>query len=128
MKTSAATPEQWLKDNAQRLIPCRWGCRITPEACRRYQSRASRHVIYFSGLDDPGIGVNSDFVLCMHPEPCPHLITDAEQERTQMATRMSANPKSVERRSRVSEIRKWDELTNPDRMLNEPGWRRSLVR
>ncbi len=128
MSTPVVTAEQWFAQNSHKLIDCRWGCRITPEACRLYQTRASRHVIYFSGLETPGLGVNADFALCVHPEPCPHLLSEQALEEIRPAVQMLNDERSRSRRSTSADTRKWEELTSPDIMLNEPAWRRSLVK
>ncbi|MEW6349759.1 MAG: hypothetical protein AB1646_11905 [Thermodesulfobacteriota bacterium] len=128
MSTHADTAEQWFAQNSGRLIDCRWGCRITPEACRLYQTRARRHVIYFGGSEAPALGVNGDFVLCVRPEPCPHLLPEETGQETSPATWTLHNERLKARRSASAGSRKWEELTNPDIMLDEPAWRRSLVR
>ncbi len=128
MSNPPVTAEQWFAQNSESLIDCRWGCRITPEACRLYQTRAGRHVIYFSGLENPASDVNGDFVLCVHPEPCPHLLSEEALEEIRPALQMRRDHWSRSRKCGSSISRKWEELTSPDIMLDEPAWRRSLVR
>ncbi len=90
MKCSATTPEQWFEQNAGRLIDCRWRCRITPEACRVYQSRAVRSVTEFGGVDDSGEGVDYELVRCLHPEPCPHFLPADDPKKVHEAPHGSA--------------------------------------
>ncbi len=49
MKASPLTVDQWKELNAHRLVQCRWGCSMTADACRSYQSRTGRYVLHFNG-------------------------------------------------------------------------------
>jgi hypothetical protein len=70
--------------------------------------------------------VNADFVRCLLPEPCVHLISDAEADAGREAhSRNDVGFKELwNRRSRGREC---DRFVNPDVMLGEPAWRRSLL-
>ena len=72
--------EQWKRENSDRLISCRWGLKITTEACHAYQTRTARYVFHFNGDRDPSLRVNADYLRCLLPEPCPHLLPDSEAE------------------------------------------------
>jgi hypothetical protein len=128
MSQRALTVDQWKELNAHRLIECRWGCSITTEACRSYQSRTSRYVLHFNGQRNPYPRVNADYLNCFLPEPCPHLIADNEV-RTLGDTSEPGNSRlGSERRARSRQAREADRFTNPERMLAEGQWNRSLVR
>ncbi len=34
--------------DCHKLLECRWGCKLTEQACRSYQSRTPRYVIHFN--------------------------------------------------------------------------------
>jgi len=72
--------EQWKRKNACRLIDCRWGLKITTQACRSYQTRCARYVLHFNGDRNPSPRVNADYLCCLLPDPCPHLLPDSEVE------------------------------------------------
>ncbi len=128
MSCSPVTVEQWKRQNAHRLIDCRWGCSITPEACREYQSRTSRHIIHFNGTKTPLPRVNADYLRCVYPEPCPHLLCEEEVAAGQARKDLHSDVKLVERRSRFGQGVERDRLVNPRHMLREPNWNRSLVK
>ncbi len=127
MSQSALTVEQWKEMNAHRLIECRWGCNITSEACRLYQARTGRYVLHFNGQREPYPRVNADYLRCFLPEPCAHLMSD-DEIRGLEATVGSVNHRpSPERRERSRHARELDRLVNPDLMLREAQWNRSLI-
>jgi hypothetical protein len=68
-----------------------------------------------------------DFLCCVHPAACPHLLTD-EAAETIRTNRLPETDKALaERRSRVNQARELARLVSPDAMLAEPEWTRSLV-
>jgi len=83
------TVEEWMELNSHRLIDCRWGCRITPEACRSYQLRGSRYVIHFNGHAETYPRINADYLRCVSPEPCPYLMSD--EDAAALQSEMPAN-------------------------------------
>jgi hypothetical protein len=128
MSSTAMSPEQWKQAHAQRLIACRWGCMISPEACRLYQSRTGRHVLHFNGDQEPLPRPNADYIHCLMPDPCPHVIS--EEEAAAVALTRSLHRETVKRdRGRLHErARRRNLLVNPDAMLGEGDWSRSLLR
>jgi hypothetical protein len=120
--------EQWKRQNADRLMSCRWGLKITTEACHSYQTRSARYVLHFNGDRNPSPRVNADYLSCLLPEPCPHLLPDPDvnvlaenhpgHEDNNHAGRLLAQTKT----------RTLDRLLNPNHMLNEPDRCRSLVK
>jgi hypothetical protein len=127
MKHNALTVDQWKELNAHRLVECRWGCSITAEACRSYQSRTCRYVLHFNGQREPYPRVNADYLKCLLPEPCPHLVPDEEINGLPETCGIHKRGISVERRARSRHARELDRLANPDQMLREAQWNRSLV-
>ncbi len=127
MKTSVLAAAQWKELNAHRLIECRWGCSITVEACRSYQSRTGRYVLHFNGQREPYPRVNADYLNCFMPEPCPHLLPDEEINRLAETCGQHNHRTTLERRARSRQARETDRLVNPDQMLREAQWNRSLV-
>ncbi len=128
MTTGPATVEQWKKENSGRLVQCRWGCRITTEACRAYQSRSSRYVQHFNGQRNPYARVNAEYLRCLGPDPCPHVTSDEEAEVLRSDRLFHNDAASVGRRGRASQARELERVTNPDVMLSEARWNRSLVK
>ena len=120
--------EQWKRQNSERLISCRWGLKITTEACHSYQTRTARYVLHFNGDRDPSPRVNADYLCCVLPESCPHLLPDSE------IVAVSENRPVLDDNSNVGKLiaqtkaRTFDRLANPNRMLNEPDRHRSLVK
>jgi hypothetical protein len=119
--------DAWKRLNAGRLIDCRWGCRITAEACRTYQSRAARYVIHFNGHGDPRRTVNAEFLMCFIPEACPHRVSDEEAAEAFQAHRVTELGPLLERRGRFHRQKALHRLVSPDVMLNEDSWHRSLI-
>jgi hypothetical protein len=122
------TVAQWKELNADRLVECRWGCSMTVEACRSYQSRTGRYVLHFNGQRVPYPRVNADFVNCLLPEPCPHLMSDDEIRSRRNKRDLPKISQLSERRALSREGRELDRLANPEHMLREEQWNRSLVR
>lgn len=120
--------EQWKTQNADRLISCRWGLRITKGACHAYQTRTARYVLHFNGDRNPALRVNADYLRCLLPEPCGHLLPDSECEG--LAEDRPGGDDNGQPRRLIAQIkaRTLDRLVNPDRMLNEPDRHRSLVK
>ncbi len=123
MKSAPLTADQWKETHALRLIDCRWGCKITPEACHAYQTRTSRYIIHFNGEIEPFPRMNADYVTCFLPEPCPHLMSD-EDVRAHADRGRASNR---ERRLAVQKNRLRQQLADPNVMLMEQDWRRLLV-
>jgi hypothetical protein len=127
MNHYAATVELWKELNSHRFVECRWGCSLTPEACRSYQSRTARYVIHFNGQREPYPRVNADYVKCCLPEPCPHLMPDDEVRSLRSLGDTARIRQLFERRALSREARQLDRLANPEQMLCEEQWNRSLV-
>ncbi|MGO9567262.1 MAG: hypothetical protein ACLP5H_06965 [Desulfomonilaceae bacterium] len=128
MIQSALTVDQWKELNADKLVECRWRCSMTVEACRSYQSRTSRYVLHFNGQREPYPRVNADYLKCFLPEPCPHLLPDEEINRLAQTSGPHKRLTSPERRAHSRQCREMDRLANPDQMLREAQWNRSLIR
>ncbi len=122
--TSPASVQQWKEINAHRLVECRWGCSMTVESCRTYQTRAKRYIIHFGGHGEQHERANAEYLSCLNPVPCPHLLSDEELMSSAASLReeMSSTRKHLVNRARVA-----DRLVNPSCMLQEADWRRSLV-
>jgi hypothetical protein len=127
MTAAAANVDEWKAQNAHRLIDCRWGCKITSEACRAYQTRTNRYVIHFQGHRDQYPRANADYVRCFMPEPCPNLLSDEEAASFEFAA-CKADTSHVHRRSSGHRAREMNRLVSPSRMLQEGQWHRSLVK
>jgi hypothetical protein len=126
MTVRSVSVEEWKRANAHRIVECRWGSRITREACQSYQSRTGRYVFHFNGDHQPLCRPNADYVSCFFPEPCPHLLSDEEalhlRERNPDCGR-----EPHERRCRQFEARRRHRLVDPGSMLDEEDSHRSLV-
>ena len=119
---------QWREANAHRLLECRWGCTITVDACRLYQSRTNRHVLHFNGDRDPTtLRVNADYLRCFLPTPCPHALSDADQQKLRDAQGPLYGGAHRERLARINQERCRERLVNPDLMVGEAEWHRSLI-
>jgi hypothetical protein len=119
---------EWNRVNGDTLIPCRWAAKLSPSACRAYQTRIGR---YSAGQYEGGPArrvIREDFQRCAGPAPCPHFLADSEaageRERRSVETRAALR----NRRTGVNRARELDRLTNPDVMLVEGPWKRSLVK
>ncbi len=124
----ATTVDEWKQLNADRLIDCRWGGKITREACSSYQLRRSRYVLHFNGDRDPLSRLNADYLRCFFPSPCPHFLTDDEVELRLWESDDDEPDRHAERRSKVNSARELHRLTSPDEMLAEGSWARSLIK
>lgn len=123
------TVAQWREANDHRLVDCRWGCKITIDACRLYQLRTSRHILHFNGERDPTtVRVNADYLRCSLPTPCPHALSDAEQQKLRDAQGPLYDGAHRKRLARVNQERYREGLVSPDTMVREAEWHRSLVR
>jgi hypothetical protein len=120
--------EQWKRQNAGRLISCRWGLRITTEACHAYQTRSARYVLHFNGDRNPSPRVNADYLCCLLPAPCPHLLPDSDTEGLAEDRSGCDDNGHASRLIAQTKVRTLDRLVNPNRMLNEPDRYRSLVK
>jgi hypothetical protein len=128
MKSTEEAVAQWRQTNAHLLVDCRWGCKITIDACRRYQSRTSRNILHFNGDRDPTtLRVNADYLRCFLPIPCPHAISDAEQQKLRDAQGPLYDGAHRERLARVNQERYRERLVNPEMMVGEADWHRSLI-
>ncbi|MEW6114096.1 MAG: hypothetical protein AB1664_18325 [Thermodesulfobacteriota bacterium] len=127
MSEKPATVDEWKRLNASRLVQCRWGCMLTEDACRAYQSRRSRFVIHFNGSGNPYPRVNADYLRCVYPEPCVHLIPEAEAEALAEDRRLRAQQLRADQSDGLSEAREKARLVSPEPMLDEAEWTRSLV-
>lgn len=125
MSAAPVNAEEWKLRNRPDLVECRWGCAITREACRAYQSRTVRYVLHFNGDRVPYPRVNAEYVRCFLPEACPHLLSDEEAQAALEARRNRQMP--LERKARQYRGRDRERLVNPDEMLHEERWRRSLL-
>jgi hypothetical protein len=126
MTGTCAAVDQWKEANRHRLIDCRWGCRITPEACLAYQSRASRYVIHFNGDSSPAQRVNAEYVTCFLPDPCPHVTADEHVQSLRSDSGRSVT-QDRDRGLQIRKLRLRQQLANPNVMLEEEDWCRSLV-
>jgi hypothetical protein len=121
------TAEEWKERNSHRLIECRWNSVITPEACRAYQSGNARYVIHFNGSGAAHTCANAEFLLCLGPEPCPHLLSDPEAEELRAERNARGSEISAAKRRLVDREKTRRRLTDPDLMLEEPDRARSLL-
>lgn len=127
MNTGAKTVKQWLELNADKLIPCRWGGRITTDACRSYQTRRSRFTVYFRTFETGYVRPNADFLKCVSPEPCPYLIPGAELDDNPEWVPLEELEAAIDRRREVAEVIQMARYTDPEEMLSEEDWMRSLI-
>jgi hypothetical protein len=124
---ACATVDQWKERNAHRLIDCRWGCRITPEACHAYQARAGRYILHFNGDSEPYQRANAEYVTCLLPEPCPNVVPDHDIRTLGKNRSENGLLADRERRLAARRLRQRQQLADPNVMLEEEDWRRSLV-
>jgi hypothetical protein len=127
MSTSLVTVHEWKRVNAHRLIECRWGCRITREACKLYQCRTGRYVVHFNGDNEPLTRANADYVSCLLPEPCPHLISDEAAKNLAGGRNPNFEKPRRERKALQHAERRRKLLVDPEAMLGEDASHRSLV-
>lgn len=127
MTTAVVSVDEWKAQNAHRLLDCRWGCKITSEACRAYQTRTNRYVIHFQGHRDQYPRANADYVRCFMPEPCPNLLSDEEVASREFGS-CGTDLQRFDRRTRSHRAREMNRLVSPSRMLQEGQWHRSLVK
>jgi len=127
MSEKPATVDEWKRLNASRIVQCRWGCLLTEDACRAYQSRRSRFVIHFNGSGNPYPRVNADYLRCVYPEPCAHLIPEAEAEALAEDRRLKAQQLRADQSDGLSAAREKARLVSPEPMLDEAEWTRSLL-
>jgi len=127
MSEKPATVEEWKRLNASRLVRCRWGCLLTRDACRAYQSRRSRFVIHFNGSGNPYPRVNADYLRCVYPEPCIHLIPESEAEALAEERCAKAQQRRADQSDLLGAAREKARLVSPEPMLGEAEWTRSLV-
>jgi len=125
MNAAAANVEEWKKHNSARLVQCRWGCAITMEACRAYQSRTVRYVNHFNGQRVPYPRANAEYLRCLSPEACPHVMSDQEAGEALEARRLKKLPS--ETKLREHRAREMQRFVNPEEMLKEAEWHRSLL-
>jgi len=124
--TDAVTAlERWMKLNANRFIDCRWGCKITVDACHAYQSRTSRYILHFNGERTPSPRVNAEYLKCFFPEPCPNFLSDEEAGAAREKRDLVNRP--FQRPVKQNLGRELNRLISPDEMLREAHWHRSLV-
>ncbi|MBM4328577.1 MAG: hypothetical protein FJ118_15605 [Deltaproteobacteria bacterium] len=127
MSDKPTTVDEWKRLHASRLVQCRWGCMLTEEACRTFQSRRSRFVIHFNGSGNPYPRVNADYLQCVYPEPCDHLISEEEAEALAEERFVKAQQRRSERSDLLRAAREKARLVSPEPMLGEAEWTRSLV-
>lgn len=125
MTSAPINVEEWKRSRGTGLIQCRWGCAITLAACRAYQSRNVRYVLHFNGQRTPYPRVNAEYLRCFFPEACPHLMSDEEAREALEARKLKKQP--PEKKLREHRSREWERLVNPDEMLKEGQWNRSLL-
>jgi hypothetical protein len=128
MNQAVTTVEQWNALNSRNFVECRWGCKLTEQACRTYQSRSPRYVIHFNGSLDACSRVNADFVKCLLPDQCPHFVTDIEIDKTLSGSSSHSDALSLQRKAASRRGRAMERLASPDSMLHEAQWHRSLVK
>ena len=128
MNSAEILTGKWRRDNSHRLIDCRWGCRMSLDACRKYQARCRRYVIHFNGTRSPLSRVNAEYLKCLYPEPCAHLISDEEAAEMRAVNGLSVDQELKRRRKQANRAKEWDRFINPDHMLEEEDWNRSLIR
>jgi hypothetical protein len=128
MNSAPISVEQWKTENAARLVECRWGCRITPEACRAYQSRSSRYVKHFNGRRNPFTRANAEYLRCLGPDPCPHATSDEEAHASRSERAFRNDAASIARRCLGNRAREVARAVSPDVMLSEARWTRSLIK
>jgi hypothetical protein len=125
MTDPVTTVEHWTSHNSGDLLDCRWGCKITHDSCRAYQSRNARYVLHFNGDRKPQVRVNAEYLRCFFPERCPNFLTDEEAQSARELR--DTIGKSLQRQLSRHQGRELNRLISPDEMLREAQWRRSLV-
>ncbi|MBI4965363.1 MAG: hypothetical protein HY913_18955 [Desulfomonile tiedjei] len=125
MTEPVTTVEHWTELNAGNLVDCRWGCRITVDACHSYQSRAARYVLHFNGDRTPSQRVNAEYLRCVFPEPCTNFLSDEEAQAARELRALTKRP--LQMQIRQHQGREMNRLINPEEMLREAPWHRSLV-
>ena len=121
------TVKEWREANQGRLLSCRWGLGITPEACRAYQTRTKRYVIHFNGEPVTYERANAEYVNCMLPDGCPHLLPLENEAGRQAGKGTRAESHAGTGGMGWDPARELDRMTNPDYMLFESHWNQSLI-
>ncbi len=122
MNPGPISVEQWKVQNAGRLIQCRWGGMITPEACRSYQLGRSRYGVYFRTGGTGYQRVNAEYVKCVYPDPCPHFMSDRELSSIPDRAPLEELEKELEKRRGVAHLRELHRLTDPREIDNGDDW------
>jgi hypothetical protein len=118
---------QWKRDRKEELIQCRRASTLTRDACRLFQSRiARRSSIRYDG-GPPTRLLREEYLHCACGAPCPHFLGDAEAEALRERRERDSRRNRRERLTRAHRVRELERLTNPDLMLAEGPWKRSLV-
>jgi hypothetical protein len=128
MSSAATTVEQWKALNSHNLVECRWGCKLSGQACRSYQSRAPHYIIHFNGSLDACSRVNADYIKCLIPYPCPHFASDNDSGELESRGASHSDALKLRRGAAFHHAREMERLASPDGMLQEAQWHRSLVR
>ena len=128
MTQTPVTVDQWKGLNAHQFVDCRWGCSITRKACEAYQSRTERRVIHFNGSSHACSRANAEYIRCLLPDPCPHVISNRDSDRETPGRSLQHATAAARRRAACSHARDLERLVNPDNMLRESRWHRSLVK
>ncbi|MFC1834690.1 hypothetical protein ACFL2Q_08145 [Thermodesulfobacteriota bacterium] len=127
MRENLSTVEEWRKQNSHRLIECRWVNRITREACRAYQSRGVRNTTPVNGRPSLYACLDADYLSCRQPEPCPFVLSQDEVSALQHGSANGIKELSGRRLNGINRGIKKDRLVNPNHMLGEASWTRSLL-
>lgn len=125
MTDQVTTVEHWTNLNSGNLLDCRWGCKISADSCRAYQSRSARYILHFNGDRKPSPRVNAEYLRCFFPEPCPNFVSDEEAQSARELR--DAAGRSLPRQISHHQGREMNRLISPDEMLREAQWHRSLV-
>jgi hypothetical protein len=128
MISGCATVAEWKEANADNIIECRWGCRLSRNACTGYQTKSKRYIAHFQGEKDPLLRINSDFLICAFPDPCPYFLSDEEAEILRDRARQLGDDDLAAKRAHYSMAKQKDRLVNPNIMLSEADWVRSLIK
>jgi len=83
--------------------------------------------MHFNGDRHPCQRINADYLLCFTPEPCPNLLSDEEALAGLEELKSHRTPQFIDQRMAQLRARQNHCSVNPDVMLNEPAWGRSLV-
>lgn len=127
MNTIQDQVRKWRALDGNEPVQCRWEAEISVAGCCSYQTRIGRYSSAPNEENGPRRVMREDFQRCATPTRCPHFLDDSEAARLHERRIIDTRGVRSSQRSDANRGREMDRLTNPDLMLGEGPWKRSLV-